>query len=117
MSVSPPSMVSSRDISDTDQRSPRGLTFEISLARSNADKNSSVSLTQTSETSLGHDRVKGSKNITEGDYKVYEESIFNISSSRYTNFLDLRMPVEAELVLQPRPRPTEKRLNPLLTWM
>lgn len=99
------------------QRSPRGLTFGISLARLNSDKDSSVSLTQTSETSLGHDGVKGSKNITEGDYKVYKESILSVSSSRYTNSLDLRIPVEAELVLQPPARPTEKSLDPLLTWM
>ena len=117
MPISSPSTVSSRDDSDMDQRSPRGLTFGISLARSNSDKNSSVSLTQASETSLGHNGVKGSKNNIEGDYKVYKETIFSVSSSRYTNSLDLAMPVEAELVLQPPPRPTERSLNPLLTWM
>ena len=104
------------DDSDMDQRSPRSLTFGISLAPSNSDKDSSVSLTQASETSLGHDGVKGSKNNGEGD-KKYKETIFSVSSSRYTNSLDFRMPVEAELVLQPPPIPTEKSLNPLLTWM
>ena len=104
------------DDSDTDQRSPRSLTFGISLAPSNSDKNSSVSLTQACETSLGHDGVTGSKINIEGD-KKYKETIFSVSSSRYTNSLDLRMPVEAELVLQPQPKPTEKSLNPLLTWM
>ncbi len=116
-SISSSSKVSSRDISEMDQRSPRGLKFGFSLARSSPDKNSSVSITQTLETSLGHDGVKGSKNIIEGDYKVYKENIFSVSSSRYTNFLDLRLPVEAELVLQPPAGPTKKSLSPLLTWM
>ena len=104
----------SRDIADMDQRSPRGLTFGISLACSSSDKNSSVSFAQTSETGSGHDGVKGSKNTIKSGYK---ESIFRVLSSRYTNSLALRMPVEAELVLQPPPRPTEKSLSPLLTWM
>ncbi len=116
-SISSSSKVSSRDISEMDQRSPRGLKFGFSLARSSPDKNSSVSITQTLETSLGHDGVKGSKSIIEGDYKVYKENIFSVSSSRYTNFLDLRLPVEAELVLQPPAGPTKKSLSPLLTWM
>ena len=116
MSISSSGKTSSSDFSDMDQHSPRGLTFGISLARSNPDKNSSVSLTQTSEPKFGLDGVKESKKITEGDCKVYMESIFSVSSSRYTNSLDLRMPVEAELVLQPPPGPTEKSLSPLLTW-
>ena len=129
MSISAPSKVSSRDVSDMDQRWSRGLTFGISLARSISDKNSSVSLTQTSETRLGLDGVKGSKNIIEGDYKAYKESIFSVSSSRYTgplsprmcsqstSSLHPRMSIGAELVLQPPARPTEKGLSPLLTWM
>ena len=100
-----------------DQRSPRGLKFGVSLARSSPDNNSSVPITQTPETNLGHDGVKGSKNIIEGDYKIYKESIFSVSSSRYTNFSDLAMPVEAELVLQPPAGPTKRSLSPLLTWM
>ena len=111
------SKVSSSDFSDMDQRSPRSLTFGISLARSNPDKSSSVSLTQTSEPNLRHDGVKGSKKLIKGDRKGYTESIFSVLSSRYAKFLDLRMPIGAELVLQPPPRPTEKSLNSLLTWM
>ena len=113
LTISSSSEVSSEDIADMHQRSPRGLTFGISLASSNSDKTSSVSFTQTCQTGLDHGRVKGSKNTIESGLK---ESIFRVSSSRYTHPLDMRLPVEAELVLQPPPRPTEKSLSPLLTW-
>ena len=98
-------------------RKEKDHTFGISLARSNSNKNLSVSLTQDSETNLGHDGANGSRNNLEGGYKVYKENIFSVSSSRYTYSSDLRMPIEAELVLQPPSRPTEKSLSPLLTWM
>ena len=117
ISESTSSKVSSIDDFDMGQRLSRGLTFGFSLARWNPDKSPSVSLTQTSETRVGHDVVKESKNIKEGDYKVYKESIFRVSSSRYTKSLDLRTSVEAELVSQPPPPPTDKSLSPLLTWM
>ena len=111
------SKVSSIDDFDMGQRLSRGLTFGFSLERSNLDKSPSVSLIQTSKTSVGHDVVKESKNIIEDESKVYKERIFSVSSSRYTKSLDLRTSVEAELVLQPPPPPTDKSLSRLLTWM
>ena len=117
LSIPSSSKLSSSEISDIDQRSPRSLKFAISLARSDSDKSSSVPLTRTSKIDLGHDGVKELRNIREDHYKVYKEKIFNVLSSRYTKSLDLGTPDEAELVVQPPPGPNQKSRNPLLTWM
>ena len=111
------SKLSSSDNCEMDHRSPRSLKFAVSLARSDSDKSSSVPLTQTSETGIGHDGVKRLNNTREGDYKVYKENIFNVLSSRYTNLFEFGMPDEAELILQPLPRPNQKVRSPLLTWL
>ena len=117
INVLPPYRISSGDLFGMNQCSPRGPTFGISYSLLNPDDNSSVSLAQTSDRSLGHDGLKGSKKVMKGDCKVYKESIFNVSTSRYTNSLDRTVPVEAELVLQPRSRPTGNSPTPLMSWM
>ena len=117
MSISSSNKLSSSDISDMDHRLPRSLKFTVSLARSDSAKSSSVPLTQTLETGIGHEGVKRLNNTREGEYKVYKDKIFNVWSSRYTKFLNGVIPVEAGLVLQPPPRPNQKSRYPLLTWM
>lgn len=111
------STISYTDRSYKDKLSPTGLSFGFSFGVFAQDQRSSISLPETSLTNLDRAGVKGSNNIVRGDSKVYRESIFNVSSSRYTNRSDLGLPCEAELVLQPLAGASERSLHPLLNWM
>ena len=101
----------------SDESSPLGLSFGFSLGFFGLDGNTRVPLAKTPPMSLERGWVRGSKSIVGDDSKMYRESIFNISSSRYTNFSDRGLPCEAELNVQPPAAASQRSLHPLLNWM
>lgn len=99
------------------KRSPPSLSFGFSFGDPIPEGDSRASLTQASFTTLDRGGVKGSKSIVGDDFKAYRKSIFNVLSSRYTNFSYTQEQCIAELVMQPPSETPEQNLNLLLIWM
>ena len=106
----------SEDLEDKDERS-FPLSFGFSFDFFDPYEKSQESFAQTSLTSLGRGRIRGSKGIVGDESKTYRESIIDVSSSRYVNISDPGQSCGAELILQPPAGESERSLQPLLSWM
>ena len=110
------SSMHSEDSVDEDERS-HPLTMGFPFKFFDPYEKSQESFAQTSLTSLGRGRIRGSKSIVGDESKSYRETIINVSSSRYVGISDSGQSCRAELILQPPAGRSEKGLSPLLNWI